>query len=56
MDNQFDRYYIKIQTILRNDAKTIHKELTTALGPNAPSYRTVARWASRFRKGRKRCQ
>jgi hypothetical protein len=37
---------------LEIDAKTIHEELTTALGPNAPSYRTVARWASRFREGR----
>ncbi|CAF1476432.1 unnamed protein product, partial [Didymodactylos carnosus] len=32
--------------------KTIHEELTTALGPNAPSYSTVARWAKRFREGR----
>jgi transposase len=52
MANEFDRYYIKIRTILRIDAKTIHEELTTALGPGAPSYRTVARWAQRFREGR----
>ncbi|CAF5098576.1 unnamed protein product [Rotaria sp. Silwood1] len=52
MANEFDRYYIKIRTILGIDTKTIHEELTTALGPNAPSYRTVARWANRFREGR----
>ncbi|CAF1410283.1 unnamed protein product, partial [Rotaria sp. Silwood1] len=33
-------------------AKTIHEELATALGPNAPSYQTVARWAKRFREGK----
>ncbi|CAF1086736.1 unnamed protein product [Didymodactylos carnosus] len=52
MDNEFDRYYIKIRTRLGIDPTTIHEELTTALGPNAPSYRTVARWAKRFREGR----
>ncbi|CAF5167834.1 unnamed protein product, partial [Rotaria sp. Silwood1] len=50
---EFDRYYIKIRSILGIDAKTIHGELTTAaLGPNAPSYRTVPRWENRFREGR----
>ena len=34
------------------DAKTIREELTTALGPNTPSYCTVARWSSRFCEGR----
>jgi hypothetical protein len=43
MENEFDRYYIKIRTILGMDPKTIHEELTTALRPNAPSYSTVAR-------------
>ena len=52
MENEFDRYYIKIRTFLGIDPKTIHEELTTALGPNAPSYSTVARWAKRFREGR----
>ncbi len=33
MENEFDRYYIKIRTILGIDPKTIHEELTTALGP-----------------------
>ncbi|CAF5104262.1 unnamed protein product, partial [Rotaria sp. Silwood1] len=32
-------------------AKIIHEELATALGPNTPSYQTVARWAKRFREG-----
>ena len=52
MDNEFDRYYIKIRTLLGINPKTIHEELATALGPNAPSYSTVARWAKRFREGR----
>ena len=38
MDNEFDRYYIKIRTILGNDANLIHEEPTTGLEPNAPSY------------------
>src|ERR1700678_2683907 len=52
MDNEYDRYYIKIRTLLGIDPKTTHEELATALGPNAPSYSTVARWAKRFREGR----
>ena len=31
---------------------TIHEELATPLGPDAPAYRTVAKWAKRFREGR----
>ena len=50
MDNENVRFYIKIRTILGINAKTIHEEFTTALGPNAPSYRTVARWGKRFRE------
>ncbi len=41
-----------MKTFLGVYPKTIHEELTTALGPNAPSYQTVARWAKRFREGR----
>ncbi|CAF2614911.1 unnamed protein product [Rotaria sp. Silwood2] len=52
MDNELNRYYIKIRTILGIDPKTIHEELVTVLGPNAPSYTTVTRWAKRFREGR----
>ena len=31
---------------------TIYEELATALGPDAPAYRTVTKWAERFREGR----
>ena len=31
---------------------TIHEELATALGPDAPAYRTVAKWTEHFREGR----
>jgi len=37
---------------LEIDPKTIHEELATALGSNAPSYQTIARWAKRFPEGR----
>ncbi len=33
MDNEFNRYYIKIRTILEIDPKTIHEELVTACDP-----------------------
>jgi hypothetical protein len=52
MDNEFDRYYIKIRAILGIDAKTIDEKLTRALGPNAPSYPTVGRWTKRFSERR----
>jgi len=52
MDNEFNRYYIKIRTILGINAKTICEELTDALGYDAPSYATVKRWVKRFREGR----
>ena len=52
MDNHFNQYYIKIPTILQIYLKTIHDELVTALGPSAPSYTTVTRWAKHFRQGR----
>jgi transposase len=52
MINELDRYYIKIRTILEIDPKTIYEGLTTAVGPNTPSYRTVLRWTMRFREGR----
>jgi len=42
MDKEYNRYYIKIRTILGINPKTIHEELTTALGPNTLSYPTVA--------------
>ena len=52
MDIELNRHYIKIRTILKIDPKTIHEELVTALGPSAPSYTTITRWAKRFREGR----
>ena len=52
MDNELNRYYRKIPTILQIDPKTIHEELVAALGPSAPSYTTTARWAKRFREAR----
>ena len=52
MDNELNRYYRKILTILQIGSKTIHQEFVTALGPSVPSSTTVTRWAKRFRKGR----
>ena len=52
MDNELNRYYIKIRTILQIDSKTIDEELVTALGLSAPSYTIVTRWAEHFREGR----
>ena len=52
MDNELNRYYIKIRAILEIDSKTIHEELMTDLGPSAPSYTTVTRWAKHFRQRR----
>ena len=52
MNNEYNRYYIKIRTILEINPKTIHEELATALRSKAPSYPTVAEQAKRFREGR----
>ena len=52
MDNELNRHYIKIRTILELNPKIIHEELVTALRSSAPSYTTVSRWAKRFRQGR----
>ena len=41
MDNELNRYYRKIPTILQIDPNTIHEELVTPLEPSAPSYTTV---------------
>ncbi|CAF1413611.1 unnamed protein product, partial [Rotaria sp. Silwood1] len=51
MTDEFNRYYIRIQAILGIDSKTIFDELTEALGPDAPSYSNVRKWAKRFREG-----
>jgi hypothetical protein len=52
MDDEFTRYYIKIRTIMEIDPKTIYEVVATPLGPNAPAYRTIAKWAKRFHEGR----
>ena len=52
MNNQFNRYYRIIRTILEIDPKTIHEELVTALRPSAPSYTIVTRWTKRFCEGK----
>jgi hypothetical protein len=52
MEKEFNRYYIKIRCKLGVTPIDIHKELLLALGDSAPSYRTVARWASEFNNGR----
>ena len=52
MDNEFNRYYIKIRVILEIDSRTIHEEPVITLGLSAPSYTTVTKWTKRFREGR----
>ncbi|CAF1477624.1 unnamed protein product, partial [Rotaria sp. Silwood1] len=52
MTDEFNRYYIKIRTILEIDAKTICEELTTVLEPDAPAYSPVAKWVKRFHEER----
>ena len=44
--------YVKISVLLGRNAKEYHSELTEALGNLAPPYRTVARWAAAFQRGR----
>ncbi|CAF4012003.1 unnamed protein product [Rotaria sp. Silwood1] len=41
-----------MRTALNIEARTIHDELHTVFGDEAPSYRTVTRWAQWFREGR----
>jgi histone-lysine N-methyltransferase SETMAR len=52
MDKENFRFYIKMRTALYIQATTIHAELRTIFGDEAPSFRTVARWAQWFREGR----
>ena len=52
MNNEYNRYYIKIRTTFGINPKKIHKELATALGSKTPSYLTIAEWAKRFHEGR----
>ena len=52
MNNELNRYYIKIRAILEIDPKTTHEEFVTAFGHNASSYTTVTRWAKYFHQRR----
>ena len=52
MNNEYNRYYIRIRTILAIAPMTIHEELATALGSDAPAFRIVAKWAEHFCEGR----
>lgn len=45
-------FYIKVRTALNVEATTIHDELRAVFGDEAPSYRTIARWAQWFREER----
>ena len=41
-----------MRTALNINAKSIHQELIDILGDNAYSYRTIADWSHRFKKGK----
>ena len=49
---QEQRSYVKIAVLRGRNAKECHSELTEALGSHALPYRTVARWAVAFQRGR----
>ncbi|GFT00917.1 HTH_48 domain-containing protein [Trichonephila clavipes] len=44
--------YIKIAVLRERNAMEFHRELVEALGNNALTYRTVARWVEKFQQGR----
>ena len=46
------RSYVKKAVLRGRNAKECHSELTEALGNRALPYRTVARWAVAFQRGR----
>lgn len=46
------RFYIKVRTALNIPSWTIHEELNSVYGDQAPSLRTVERWFKLFREGR----
>ena len=52
MDKENFRAYIKVRTALSIQPKTIHDELYSVFGDQAPSYGTVAKWSKWFREGR----
>ena len=49
---QEKRYDVKIAVLRGRNAKECHSEFTKALGNRALPYRTVARWAAAFQRGR----
>ena len=49
---QEQRSYVKIAVLRGRNAKECHSERTEALGNRALPYRTVARWAAGFQRGR----
>jgi hypothetical protein len=46
------RFYIKVRTALNIQPKSIHDELYSVFGDQAPAYSTVAKWSKCFREGR----
>ena len=52
LTRQEQRSYVKIAVLRGRNAKECHLELTDALGNRALPYRTVARWATAFQRGR----
>ena len=51
MDKEYFRFYIKTRTLLNIQARTIHEELCSAYGNEAPCLSTVEKWSKRFREG-----
>ena len=49
---QEQRSYVKIAALRSRNVMECHSELTEALGNRALTYRTVARWAAFFQRGR----
>ena len=49
---QEQRFYVKIAVLRGRNANECHSELTEALSNRALPYRTVARWAAAFQRGR----
>lgn len=45
-------FYIKVRTALNISPSIIHDELSSVLGDQTPSLRTVQRWSKAFREGR----
>ncbi|CAF1272185.1 unnamed protein product [Adineta ricciae] len=51
-DKENFRAYIKVRTALSIQLKTIHDELYSVFGNQAPSYGRVTKWSKWFREGR----